>query len=123
MVCATRIVSAVWRNENPWPSENTMEKQHPNKRKQHSEPELATNRRAEIWRCARPWAPCPAVVVPRPPARVAPSIVSQQAAPLPPPSEVRSGRAGSGPGSRQTEAVPPCPPILLASAAGYDPIA
>ena len=52
MVCATRIVSAVWRNENPWPSENTMEKQHPNKRKQHSEPELATNRRAEIWRCA-----------------------------------------------------------------------
>jgi hypothetical protein len=111
MVCATRIVSAVSRNENPWPSENTMEKQHPDKRKQHSEPELATNRRAEIWRCAIPWAPCPALVAPRPPARVpvpAPSIVSQQAAPLPPPSEV-------GPGPAPVPVKPkPRLPILLA---------
>jgi hypothetical protein len=93
-----------------------MEKQHPDKRKQHSEPELAANRRAEIWRCAIPWAPCPALASARPGARA--SAIHREPASRAAAAAER-GRAGSGPGSRQTEAAPADP----ASAAWYDPIA
>jgi hypothetical protein len=95
MLCATRIVSAVSRNENLWPSENTMEKQHPNKRKQHSEPGTRhqSPRRDLALRYTMGSVPSPCrSASARPGARASAILVSQQAAPLPPPSEVRSGR-------------------------------
>jgi hypothetical protein len=91
-----------------------MEKQHPDKRKQHSEPELATSPRRDLTMGSVPSS-CRSASA-RPGARA--SAIHREPASRAAAAAER-GRAGSGPGSRQTEAAPADP----ASAAWYDPIA
>jgi hypothetical protein len=118
MICAAMIVSAVSRNENPWPSENTTERGSSTptsvsstlNRNTPPTPRRDLALRYAMGSARAPVAPPPPAVAPVP----TQPIVSQQAAALPTPIEVRSG-----PRSRQTEEAPADP----ADAAGYDPIA